>query len=52
MRCDHLVPVGEEMSRDELMVLVGEQANLIRRQDGQINAMATRSRTWWRRTRR
>jgi pyridoxine/pyridoxamine 5'-phosphate oxidase len=39
MRCDHVV--SEEMSRDELMVLVAEQANLIRCQDGQITAMAT-----------
>jgi transposase len=40
MRCDHRVPVPEEMSRDELVALVGEQADRIRRQDAQITGMA------------
>jgi transposase len=40
MRCDHGVPAPEELSRDELIALVGAQAELIARQDGQITAMA------------
>jgi len=38
MRCDHGVPAPEEMSRDELIVLVGEQAARISAQDMQIAA--------------
>jgi hypothetical protein len=41
MRCDHEVPALEEMSRDELIVLVGERDARIAAQDGQITAMAT-----------
>ena len=48
MRCDHGVPGPEKMSRDELVVFVGEQAERIRRQqarlagqDAQIAGMAT-----------
>jgi hypothetical protein len=41
MRCDHEVPAPEEMSRDELIVLVGERDARIAAQDGQITAMAT-----------
>jgi transposase len=41
MRCDREVPVPEELSRDELIVLVGEQASRIAAQDRQIAAMAT-----------
>lgn len=37
MRCDHGVPAPEEMSRDELVVLVGEQADRIRRQEAQLS---------------
>jgi transposase len=40
MRCDHRVPAPEELSRDELIALVGAQAERIARQDGQITAMA------------
>jgi len=40
MRCDHGVPAPEELSRDELIALVGAQAERIARQDGQITAMA------------
>jgi transposase len=36
------VPAPEELSRDELIALVGAQAERIARQDGQITAMATR----------
>lgn len=41
MRCDREVPVPDELSRDELIVLVGEQASRIAAQDGQVAAMAT-----------
>lgn len=41
MRCDHEVAALEEMSRDELIVLVGERDARIAAQDGQITAMAT-----------
>src|SRR6478609_567035 len=48
--CDHRVPAPEEMSRDELIALVGEQAQRmatqaarIAAQDAQITALATRA---------
>src|SRR5512135_2456018 len=48
MRCDHGMPAPAEMLRDELVVLVDEQAERIRhqearlaRQDAQIAGMAT-----------
>jgi hypothetical protein len=41
MRCDHEVARPEEMSRDELIVLVGERDARIAAQDEQITAMAT-----------
>jgi transposase len=40
MRCDHGVPAPEELSRDELIALVREQAGQLAAQDGQITALA------------
>ena len=40
MRCDHGVPAPQELSRDDLIALVGAQAERIAQQDGQISAMA------------
>jgi transposase len=40
MRCDHGVPAPQELSRDELIALVGAQAERIAQQDRQITAMA------------
>jgi transposase len=39
MGCDHGVPAPEEMSRDELLVLVDEQASRIAAQDGRISEL-------------
>jgi transposase len=36
MRCDHGVPVPEEMSRDELIVLAAAQADRLRRQEARL----------------
>jgi len=40
VRCDRGVPAPEELSRDELIALVGTQAQRIAAQDGQITRMA------------
>lgn len=40
MRCDHGVPAPEELSRDELIALVGAQAERIALLEGQISGMA------------